>query len=362
MVLRTHSQNYFGANLMNSFTLQLALALFLGACTHANEPQPPVALDASATIVPSPDSPELLQKIAFGSCNKTHLPQPLFRKLVDEKPQLWIWTGDVIYGDSKDPNVLARLYASQLQQADYARFLASKVPVIGTYDDHDFGANNGGRDYPARAASMQLFLDFVNEPKDSPRRQQPGIYTSYRMGPDGRRVKVLVTDNRYNREKAGAEADILGPEQWQWLEKEMLQVDAELLLLVSGTQILPFEHKYEKWADWPLARQRLIDLMNRSPYKNIIIISGDRHLAEVSKLDLDSGKTIWEITSSGLTHSFKEGTEQGNPNSLRVGPLLTRLNYGMLNIDWESAQPSVSMEVRDINKATIIQQKVPLQK
>jgi alkaline phosphatase D len=349
--------------MLKHLALTLALPWFLGACTHAPDAQqPPVALDASATEVPPPDSPELIQRIAFGSCNKTELPQPLFRKLVMDKPQLWIWTGDVIYGDSPDPGVLSRLYARQLQQPEYASFLASGVQVIGTYDDHDFGEPDGGRQYPARAQSMQLFLDFVNEPKDSPRRQQEGIYTRYRFGPDGKRVKILLTDNRYHREKPGQGKDILGAAQWQWLEKEMQTIDAELLILVSGTQVLPFEHPYEKWADWPAARQRLLDLMDRSPYKNIVIISGDRHLGEVSKLDRPSGKTLWEVTSSGLTHSFREATDQKSPNSLRVGPMLTRLNYGLLNIVWEGVQPKVVLEVRDINRDAIIRQDVLLHK
>jgi alkaline phosphatase D len=349
--------------MLKRLALTLALPCFLGACTHAQDSrQPLVDLDASATVAPPHESSELLQRIAFGSCNKTDLPQPLFRKLVMDKPQLWIWTGDVIYGDSRDPAVLSQLYARQLQQPDYTGFLATGVGVIGTYDDHDFGEENGGRSYPSRAASMQLFLDFVNEPKDSPRRQQEGIYTRYRMGPEGKRVKILLTDNRYHREKAGKESDILGPAQWQWLEKEVMNVDAELLLLVSGTQVLPFEHRYEKWADWPASRARLLDLLNRSPYQNIVIISGDRHLAEVSKLALPSGKTIWEVTSSGLTHSYQEATDDQNPNSLRVGPMLNRLNYGILDIVWEGTQPKLVMEVRDINRKPVIQQAVPLLK
>jgi alkaline phosphatase D len=101
--------------------------------------------------------------------------------------------------------------------------------------------------------------------------------------------------------------------------------------------------------------------MNRSPFQNIIIISGDRHLAEVSKMALPSGKTVWEVTSSGLTHSYSKATPDISPNSLRVGPLLTRLNYGILDIVWEGTQPKVVMEVRDINRMAVIQKTVPLQ-
>ncbi len=351
---------------MREFVRPLLLLTLLGACTHSSDQDeksgPPVVLDASATVVPAQNSPLLLQKIAFGSCNRQNLPQPMWRKLVEEKPDLWIWTGDVIYANTDDMGQLSRLYAQQLNQPEYNRFLTSGPAVIGIYDDHEYGKNDSGIDTPMKKPSMQLFLDFVNEPKQSPRRQQPGIYTSYRFGPEGKRVKVLLTDTRYNREKPSAKADILGREQWTWLEQELAKPDAEVLLVVSSSQVLPFEHDFEKWSDYPSSRQRLLGLLDQSKFKNIVFLSGDRHFGELSKLALPSGRMVWEATSSGLTHSYRNFDDKRNTNSLRINGVLARLNYGLLNIRWEGADPEISMEIRDINKQAILQQSLPLQK
>ncbi len=335
----------------------------LGACTHGVEKNlEPVLVEAKTTVAPPRESPLLLHKIAFGSCNRQNLPQPMWRKILEEKPELWIWMGDAIYADTQDMGIMSRKYNQQLNQPEYAGFLATGTPIIGTYDDHDFGANDAGKEYPKKAEAKQYFLDFLNEPKDSPRRNQPGIYTSYRFGPEGKRVKVILTDTRYNRESPGAEADILGKEQWIWLEKELSTLDSELLVLVSGTQILPFEHDFEKWANFPKAREKLLGLLSASAYKNIILLSGDRHLGELSQLKLPSGKVLWEATSSGLTHSYRDYTPKRNKNSLRSGDVLARLNYGVLNIDWESSKPHVDLEVRDINKQSILKQTIELQR
>ena len=68
----------------------------------------------------------------------------------------------------------------------------SKVPVIGTYDDHDFGINNGGSDYADKEGSQALLLDFLGEPADSARRQRSGVYTSYTFGTSYPVVQIIL--------------------------------------------------------------------------------------------------------------------------------------------------------------------------
>ena len=43
-----------------------------------------------------------LTTIAFGSCSRQSLPQLMWPFVLDQSPDLWIWTGDNIYGDSED--------------------------------------------------------------------------------------------------------------------------------------------------------------------------------------------------------------------------------------------------------------------
>jgi len=68
------------------------------------------------------DYNDRLQVIAFGSCNRQNLPQPLWPVIASNAPDLWIWAGDNAYGDSKDPQVIANSYAEQLENADYQKF------------------------------------------------------------------------------------------------------------------------------------------------------------------------------------------------------------------------------------------------
>lgn len=45
----------------------------------------------------------------------------------------------------RTPQEHQALYREQLQHPSYAAFLRSGVPVVGTWDDHDYGINNGDK-------------------------------------------------------------------------------------------------------------------------------------------------------------------------------------------------------------------------
>ena len=103
------------------------------------------------------------------------------------EPDLWVWLGDNVYADSADPVRLRQAYATQLADPGY-RTLIERVPVVGTWDDHDYGANNAGEEFPARAASQQILLDFLGEPAGTPRREQEGVYAAYTFGEPPRQL------------------------------------------------------------------------------------------------------------------------------------------------------------------------------
>lgn len=313
------------------------------------------AITALAQAIES--GPEL-KVVAFGSCNRQDKAQPLWNPILEAKPDLFIWTGDIVYGDTEDMALLKEKYRLQAEQADYMVF-TRKVPVIGVYDDHDYGVNDGGKEYPQREASAQLLLDFLGESKESPRRKQEGVYASYDYGEADRLVRVIMLDTRYHREKPGPEADILGEAQWKWLESQLMGSPARVNLIVSSIQILPEQHRFEKWANFPKARERLFDLIAKSKARGVVMISGDRHIAEISRMDVPGVfYPIYEITSSGMTHSFS--SFRGEPNNLRVGEPFTELHYGLIAFDWDAVIPTISMEIRDAANKAVRSLRFPL--
>lgn len=274
--------------------------------------------------------------IAFGSCNHQNRKQPLWKNIAEQDADLWIWLGDNIYGDSKDMNVLKRKYDKQNAQPAYQRFLKTGIDIIGTWDDHDYGINDGGKEFEFKEESSQLALDFLGYPEDSEVRNRPGIYNRSSIISPHRTVGFALLDTRYFRDETekikgvgytiNENGDVLGDEQWTWLEEEVAK-PMDYLIIGSSIQVIPEDHIYEKWSNFPSSRNRLLDLLATSKAKQVIILSGDRHLAEISEIEW-KGKRIVEVTSSGMTHSYENVGDE--PNRHRVSKLVGEKNFGTL--------------------------------
>jgi alkaline phosphatase D len=140
--------------------------------------------------------PATLQRIAFGSCAEHGDSQAIWEPLAAAKPDLFLFIGDTVYADTEDMEVMKSKYDLLAAEPGYQKLLAT-CPILATWDDHDYGVNDGDATYPKKAESAEIMLDFFGVPKDSPRRQREGVYGSYRFGPEGRRVQVVLLDTRY---------------------------------------------------------------------------------------------------------------------------------------------------------------------
>ncbi|WP_154856435.1 alkaline phosphatase D family protein [Cyclobacterium xiamenense] len=329
------------------FTKGLAFCLLVAACS-------PPSTENQVNKGPG--------TLAFGSCNRQHLPQPLWKPILDEKPDVWIWLGDNIYADTHDMQEMAASYEMQYQQPDYQK-LRVTTPVVGIWDDHDYGINDGGKHYSQKDSSQQLLLDFLEVPKESPRRSQKGAYAAHTFGSGDRKVKLLLLDTRYHRDTLlkvngsyvpNEEGTLLGEAQWKWLEEALENSDAAIHILASGIQFLPEEHRFEKWANFPAERRRLLALIEKTNPSGAVLISGDRHISEVSKMTLNNGYPLYEITSSGLTHVYSDYS--GEPNRYRQGEVIHELHYGLLTIDWEEKR--MKFHIKGVEGLALLEQDI----
>jgi alkaline phosphatase D len=308
---------------------------------------------------------EGIDLIAFGSCNRQDAPQPLWQPILADQPDLWIWMGDNIYGDSPVMDTLRAKYKRQNANPEY-QALKKATPMIGIWDDHDYGINDGGKFYAQKKESRDVMFDFLGVPENAPERKREGAYSSHLYGKGENLVKVILLDARYFRDtlmridrvyQINENGEVLGEEQWTWLESELKTSPAKVNLIVSGIQMLPTEHAFEKWANFPKERERLLDLIAKSGAKTPVLLSGDRHIAEIMKLtDARFPKGIYEITSSGLTHTWSTVGEEAN--SYRIGELIAKLNYGLARIDWK--KNLITFEVKGEEGAVYATQVVPI--
>lgn len=324
-----------------------------------------------------------ISRIAFGSCAYQSVPQPVFRAIADSEPDLYLSLGDAIYADydlkTKMPyevtaETLRREWQVLKDSPDW-QYLASRVPVMATWDNHDYGHYQAGEEFALKEASKEIFLDFFAEPKDSIRRKRPGNYDAKVIGPEGKRVQIILLDTRsfktlpvLAQRPEGAKgslgkfmpntdpaASLLGDAQWLWLERELRQ-PAELRLLVSSIQVVADGKGMDEWGAYPLERKRLFKLIEKMKVNNVIVLSGNVHFAEISKLQIGSFE-LFDFSSSGLTHTNAVYAAAANP--YRVAGPYDGLNFGMVEIDWDAKpSPGVRMVAIDINGDVVFEHKL----
>jgi len=299
---------------------------------------------------------ETLNRIAFGSCGLHFGKNRIYKNIIEKEPDLWIALGDNIYADTEDMDKMAAKYA-QLAANPNFQALREKVPIIATWDDHDFGGNDQGKHYPKKEESQRQFLSFFNEPEGSPRWAQEGVYTSYDYGKGDRKVRIILLDTRYHRDDPGPEdADILGEAQWQWLEEQFRTSDAVINIIGTSIQFINEFKPFENWAKFPKAQQRIIDLIASTGLKGAFMISGDVHYGALSKRTYEPMTyELYDLTSSGLTHGNQIAGFK-NPHRV-VGSRFGFRNFGTIEFDWEKR--NVIMRIHDRLGTRVFRQIVP---
>ncbi len=307
--------------------------------------------------------------VGFGSCAEQRKAQPIWQPINASKLDAFVMLGDNIYGDTEDMAVMRERYAELAEKPGF-RQIREDVPVLATWDDHDYGANDAGAEFPKKAESREVFLDFWGKGHPQQQYGKEGVYSSWTTGEEGRRVQIILLDTRYFRSAlkrggkkyapvTGEGVTILGERQWQWLEQQLSQ-SADLRILASSIQVIPEEHRFEKWANMPDERQRLFELIGKTKANGVVIISGDRHLGELSMLEnTAAGYPIYEVTSSSLNKSFGGLPEEVNRHRI-ASANFGKENFGVLSIDWSQDDPLITLELRDIEGTTVREEEVAL--
>lgn len=229
--------------------------------------------------------------------------------------------------------------------------------ISGT--DHDYGCDNGDKNYPHKYETTNAFIDFLGEPIESPMAQRAasglGVYgvklfdfdriEGQELVPDdeacidpdavcspslgrpvysNKTVAVFVLDVRTNKDPwlEGNHAyypneiigDFLGPEQWEWFEEAISNSRATVNVVVNGLQvnanIFSNPNVAESWSAFPRSQQRLMDAILGDSAASTILVSGDVHMTQLmrkdcrKRSDLEYQRPVVEMTTSGMTHSW----------------------------------------------------------
>ena len=277
--------------------------------------------------------------MGFGSCLDEKRPQEIWKPLERENLNAFFFMGDNVYGDTESGE-LNKMESSYKQQEKNLPLWLKKLKPMAIWDDHDYGLNDAGKDYPFKSRSQELFLKFWNINKDDPRQTREGIYFSEVKKFKDKDILIIGLDTRYFRSSLEGKRKnylstndinktILGSHQWNWLTEEMKK-DVDFIILVSSIQILATNHGFEKWNNFPQERKRLLSLIKESN-KRVILISGDRHKGGIYKYN-----NLYELTSSSLNKPLPiwlQGFFGKETDPLLIDEMHYVANYGVVTID-----------------------------
>ena len=328
--------------------------------------------------LPTPTTP--LQTIAFGSCLDSKKSLAILEVITKAQPDIFIFGGDNVYAaDESDDPELASLNAAyqDLGQAPEFQNLARSIPILATWDDHDYGLNDAGGEFAHKKQSERLFEAFWQIAPEDPSASRPGVYRTIRIGDGKQRVQIILLDTRFFRTPLKTpwipplvgryvpnddpEQSMLGSAQWQWLT-ETLKEPAALRILVSSVQVLADGHQWEAWRMLPREQQRLLALLATSTGETIIV-SGDRHLAGLYQAQTDAAQPIdaqpiLELTTSSLNLPLSQIATVITPEtgSTLLDSAFYEANFGWIAIDWDARIAQI--EIRNEQNEAVRQRAV----
>lgn len=255
----------------------------------------------------------------------------IFRAIANQKPDFMFWLGDNTYTREGDWNS----WAGMVHRYTHTRSLPEMQPLLATthhyatWDDHDFGPNDADRSFWNKQTTSKAFDLFWGNPPFKPLGNGPCVNT-FVWGD----CQFFMLDNRWFRAPnngTDSTRDFLGKEQINWLLDALTYSKATFKILACGGQVINDARYFENYAVYPAERRYLLDRITQAKIPGVIFLSGDRHHAELSKLERAGTYPLYDLTTSPLTSgTHNPGTE---PNTLRVPETLYNgRNFAIISI------------------------------
>jgi alkaline phosphatase D len=290
--------------------------------------------------------------LTFGSCFWDYPNQGLtiFDAIARESPDVFVMAGDnCYYGDadwqSEEAMMLAQL---RHRNNDPLRRLLARVPVLGIWDDHDYGPNDSDSSFEGPSLSVFQRV-WANASYGTP--ETPGVFSSVRLGP----VELFLLDSRSSRV---GQQHIHGEAQLAWLFDALAASAAPVKLIVSGSQVFPEVAARRGWECWkrdaPEELERLLRFIEERDVRGVVFLSGDVHLGYLLRqparvlADGRRGPELWELTASPLANEpWTEPVLAADDYDRTIVHEVSACNYGVVDIDLDRAGEEIRLALAD---------------
>jgi alkaline phosphatase D len=268
-----------------------------------------------------------------------------------------LWLGDNIY--LRDPEWTSReginrRYRYYRSHASMKKLMQA-APHVAIWDDHDFGPDDADASFVNRRWTREMFHRYWPLPYDPP---ADGLYGMVTVGD----VDIFMLDDRSyrypNRWPAEApEKAMYGPAQMQWLKAALVYSRAPFKLVAGGTQFFNkvsraqpgAPYRGETWSNFPAEQESLMRFLAETRIPGVVFLSGDRHLAQMFRIERQGLYPLHEVTTSPLTAGAIANpvdAERNNPEMI-PGTMYNDRNFAMITVTGARTKRAISIELRD---------------
>ena len=284
---------------------------------------------------------------------------PMWERLRQSNPDFLILNGDLVYVDSFEFVERQRATEADIWQRYVDSFRRIPVyhwrrlvPILATWDDHDFGTNDGDREFVSKEAVLRLFRGAFGGA------ELPGVWEAGPHGVSsvftGFGQRFFLMDDRMFRQPNRNQVTPdpfghWGQEQHDWLRRKLSE-DTSPAWIVNGNQFfngraLDFKEAFE--ANHPAEFVTFIDEL-RQIAAPVVFASGDIHISEIMRVPADrAGYETFEITSSSM-HSY---TGSGWDNPMRLEGAYTN-EFNFLLIQSQARPGELNIGVKSLGLAS----------
>lgn len=291
--------------------------------------------------------------IGFGGCaGYTPWHERIWRTINQHDLPAFLLTGDNVYIDNPSrPAVQDYCYYRRQSRPEFRAFTASQS-VAAIWDDHDFATNDswGGPavDQPSWKQSVwETFRNNWNNPSYGQEPKRPGCWFTFSIAD----VDVFMLDDRiYRTSPEQTHPTMLGPHQKQWLFDQLRASNATFKLIVSS---VPWAYgakpgSKDPWQGYKEERDEIFSFFNQHRIEGVVLLSGDRHRADVWKLPRTEAYDLYEFGNGQLTNIH---THQ------RMSKALFSYNkknmFGKLSFDTTAPDPTVTYQIITIDNKPV---------
>ncbi len=274
--------------------------------------------------------------LAFGAGNHPGASQSTWLNVLEAGPNCFFWAGSFSPGSPVSSHDLDRMLQKQAQNKHY-RLFADSIPISGSWywTTPPLVANDSLDKWHRK------WFSFVYGPK------QPWPGKSYWaqwlvFGKDS--VHCLFLDTWRFARPGEPENNILGEEQWKWLEQELSGPHQKLRLIFTAKSFFWEQDKGDSWHSFPPARARFAALLEKAKGP-LLLVSGSHPCAAVALGDAGKRRVV-ELQTNGL-NQVRWRLGRTPEKAAIIGPYCQR-NFGLLTISW-NAPVSLKYQIIDLS-------------